>query len=91
MLLVIESRADLAPVPADTAPRSTAQALRAMDWPFPVEPSAPSPRRLPTLAMPPIARADVVPLSFAPAPDVHRIAPRRTAPLPYGLALAEAR
>ena len=45
MLLVIESRSDLAPVPVDSLPRSTAQALRAMDWPFPVDEADLAPRR----------------------------------------------
>ena len=85
MLLVIESRADLAPVPADTTPRSTAQALRAMDWPFPVEPEVPTRRPLPLAA-----RADVVPLRFAPAPGSHRAAPRPPVPA-FGLVFAQAR
>ena len=86
MLLVIESRSDLAPVPADALPRSTAQALRAMDWPFPVDEADLAPRRPATAAA-----SNVVPLKLVPAPQpASRIAPRRAVPL-FGLELAEAR
>jgi hypothetical protein len=92
MLLVIESREDLAAIPADTAPRSTEQALRAMGWPFPVDDAVPTPRRpLPVAARP----SNVVPLKPAPAPVVTPVLPeprraaRRALPL-FGLELAEA-
>ena len=88
MLLVIESRSDLAPVPADALPRSTAQALRAMDWPFPVDEADLAPRRPAAAA---VAASNVVPLKLVPAPQpASRIAPRRAVPL-FGLELAEAR
>ena len=87
MLLVIESRSDLAPVPVDSLPRSTAQALRAMDWPFPVDEADLAPRR-PAAA--PRHASNVVPLKLVPAPPPSRMSPRREVPL-FGLELAEAR
>lgn len=95
MLLVIESREDLAPVPADTAPRSTEQALRAMGWPFPVDHAPVVPRR----PLPLAARSNVVTFKPAPAPVVApataptaepRRAPRRAVAMFAGLGLAEA-
>ena len=95
MLLVIESRTDLTPVPTEAAARSTEIALRNMGWPFPVDDSVPTPRR----PLPIAARAsNVVALkpapAAAPAPppfvEPHRIAARRALPA-FGLELAEAR
>jgi hypothetical protein len=72
MLLVIESRADLMSLPAETAPRSTARALEHMGWPFPVD-DAPAPRRpLPLRATNVVALRPAVP---APSP----VEPRRSA------------
>ena len=92
MLLVIETREDLAPIPADPTPRSTERALQAMGWPFPVD-TAPAPRRpLPLAAKP----NNVVPLPI-PAPAATPLPaaipePRRVARVSVPLfALAEAR
>ena len=60
-------------------------AMRAMDGPVPVEPEVPTRRPLPLAA-----RADVVPLRFAPAPGSHRAAPRPPVPA-FGLVFAQAR
>ena len=90
MLMVIETREDVAPIPADPTPRSTERALRAMGWPFPVDNATPRPQRpLPLAAKP----TNVVPLIPTPAPTpVATPEPRRAARIALPLfALAEAR
>jgi hypothetical protein len=87
MLLVIESREDLMPVPTEEAPRSTATALRHMGWPFPVDEPATAPTRA-RPARPPVS--NVVALKPVPTPVVERDRPRRMLPL-FQLELAEAR
>lgn len=92
MLMVIETREDMAPIPVDPTPRSTERALQAMGWPFPVDHSAPRPRRpLPIAAKP----SNVVSLP-TPAPVLPTPAavpePRRAARIAIPLfAFAEAR
>jgi hypothetical protein len=92
MLMVIETREDLAPIPADPTPRSTERALQAMGWPFPVDDSRPQPRH----PLPLQAKANNVvpmptPVPSAPLPAA-RPEPRRVARIAVPLfALAEAR
>ena len=90
MLMVIETREDLAPIPADPTPRSTERALQAMGWPFPVDDTKPTPRRpLPLAAK----TSNVVPMPIPAAPmPAARPEPRRVARVAVPLfALAEAR
>jgi len=89
MLMVIETREDLAPIPADPTPRSTERALQAMGWPFPVDDTRPQPRR----PLPLTARTNVVPMPTPATPmPAARPEPRRVARLAVPLfALAEAR
>lgn len=86
MLLVIESRADLAPIPTESAPRSTECALRHMGWPFPV--SDTTPRRAPPVRA--TALATPAPPASLPIPALEpRRNPRPALPL-FALELAEA-
>jgi len=90
MLMVIETREDLAPIPADPTPRSTERALQAMGWPFPVDDARPQPRRPIPLAA---KTNNVVPLTMPATPmPAARPEPRRVARVAIPLfALAEAR
>ena len=95
MLLVIESRTDLTPVPTEAAARSTETALRNMGWPFPVDDAVPTPRRpIPIAAsasnVVALKPAPVSPPAPTPTVEPRRIAARRALPA-FGLELAEAR
>jgi hypothetical protein len=92
MILVIEHAMDLQQLPPEPAHCSLEQALRNMDWPFPVETAAaqarlrtPAPTRLPLRSAP-----RLVPLSTpVPMPAPAPVRPAAAAPLPM-LAFAAA-
>jgi hypothetical protein len=90
MILVIEHAMDLQQLPPEPAHCSLEQALRNMDWPFPVETAAaqtrlrtPAPTRLPLRSAP-----KLVPLP-TPTPAPAPVRPAAAVPLPM-LAFAAA-
>jgi hypothetical protein len=83
MILVIEQATDLQPIPQEPQHCSLEQALRNMDWPFPVQAAAMATPR-------PALRAPTrLALRSAPAPVVAPVRQAAPAPLPM-LAFAAA-